>query len=1550
MRLGLTRLGLISLLACASTALGGWNAFVIRNSSTGSISPTINDVTVSGQAAKEFIVSLGGQKAGWGTSDLDGITLSEVLRLGVARLDDRTRFTAGTGPAVAPYLNFWITDGNGKFAVVANEPSNPDFQPLYNNGYNLTWADLANKPAKIYENSDMSWLPNIGFGNGVKLSFADLANFKIQAPTAAQLATNWAGLGTGAPRELGTNKAYGINWVFGDSLSNYVSGQPGYIVANPVAIAPADYFVSPATLAASRVLFSAPHGLGNNPFAYDWDSAKPEIAAGAPAGYGNSSFYASVLNNSTSTPVANVTDRYRSLRIGMRDLFGQNVTVGQIAKISYQTKKPAAQTAIDWRISIYTTPGDYATDPTNLSQGTGDAAKWYRNRLQNHPAGCLNLVAPAYQWNLWSTDAGTNQMLFSANRIDFTGENMSLVDLRGSLVTRGTSTWNFSGEEVMMIDFTLGANSGGGTGQSQMDAIQIQLTDGRLANLDLTAGTEWKVATVHGHDQFTISSDKSALTYAPQPVNAKGWYWNNNNGSPAGTPALNGANSSGLDPSAPRQGSRTFACTDVAVGRPLNSIKLVVEYDTNPTINFFITDGNGKFGIFAPTSGGLNSVAHKQLLTDGWTRATIDLTRSDIPDTASVAIYEHNGFTNVYGQPFTAMTWGDIKNYTIAGMYDYQRSPALGWDRWGTMFDKVNAAGSTSLVNGYGLALIWGDTVGNTAYATQSRRIRNVQVSFADVDYVGTFADAQVRDVLELNVPAPGLYLKPGDSITVDMDVKNLQQKVNGCQAILGYSSDFFNTGSVAAGGGDWDELIWQDWTIAGEINTAIGVDAKGSTGTDANGTIAKITLVAKDHEGTTQVVFLPDQSDVKATFLSAVGLPPQPIWPTKFNSTTIVIDDTPPVITCPADVTVGSGQLTDPPATGLATATDAYSPIAITYTDDRSGLTGCNSTGTIVRTWTATDPAGNVATCDQTITVIDNAAPVMTACPVNITQPTDPGQCQAVVSYTPPTATDLCYTEGFENEQFQSGAPWINGQGMPSISWNDYNSHVVRVPSGTDGIGSKGGIAHGIIDSTSLPGAPDDYSGAFSRMRGYSNSFGLGWKASVDAYIDLSDPAVVANTYGWDLSVAANTQSGGHLRDFIFHVASDDSAPGHVLVATSNNSNFQKRNDLDALNHYAVTTSGWYTFEWVFRDAAGVLAVDLNLLNADGSVLWTNTRSSATDLIGSVVGGNRYMWFTFLAVDKLAIDNTRLIRNVPVVCSPPSGSAFPKGTTTVTCTATDACNNAASCSFDVTVQDDEKPTIAIDSVKQGTKDLLASGAVALQGPVEITVSAADNCDLTNAPAVTVNGEEATLDTGAAGTWTYVFVVGSSTPNGPALIVASITDAADNDASDTASFNVNKNQITGQIELEDFVGSAREVTFVATGGVKKPWTLPLTFTGGIASYTLTDVPAGTTAISAKTAWSLREKQTVSLSATGQAVLDFVNGDGVRASWNPATDHYLRGGDINGTNSINILDYSTLKTSWGPNFKPAADVNGDGITGTVDYGIMQRNWFQVGDAE
>ena len=56
------------------------------------------------------------------------------------------------------------------------------------------------------------------------------------------------------------------------------------------------------------------------------------------------------------------------------------------------------------------------------------------------------------------------------------------------------------------------------------------------------------------------------------------------------------------------------------------------------------------------------------------------------------------------------------------------------------------------------------------------------------------------------------------------------------------------------------------------------------------------------------------------------------------------------------------------------------------------------------------------------------------------------------------------------------------------------------------------------------------------------------------------------------------------------------------------------------------------------------------------------------------------------------ASDNCGLLS---LSCSPAAGSAFPVGTTTVTCTAVDTSSNSASCTFTVTVKDCEAPLVA---------------------------------------------------------------------------------------------------------------------------------------------------------------------------------------------------------------------------------------------------------------
>lgn len=421
------------------------------------------------------------------------------------------------------------------------------------------------------------------------------------------------------------------------------------------------------------------------------------------------------------------------------------------------------------------------------------------------------------------------------------------------------------------------------------------------------------------------------------------------------------------------------------------------------------------------------------------------------------------------------------------------------------------------------------------------------------------------------------------------------------------------------------------------------------------------------------------------------------------------------PDLTCVANATLSQQDDRGAYATGYPTATTCYEPLTITYGDDRAGLNQCNATGDIVRTFTVTDYFGHVSTCQQTLTIQDNTSPVV-ECPADINQDTDAGECFATVDFEP-TATDFGFFQGFEDAGWES----VDGSG-----WYEYNSKVVRVPSNTGGIVSKTGNAHAVINSTILPPSPDDYTGLFGRLGSYSNVFGDGYYVRQDVYFDLTDAAVIDNTYGWDLSVASSNQTGGHLQDFIFHTCSD--ASGKILVGASNNSNFTRKINLTSGNHYEVNTSGWYTLEWDFRDFGdGTLAVDCNLLDANGNRLWTETRYTAANIIASVVGGNRYIWFTFLEVDELAIDNTSLVRKVAVSPDHASGSQFNVGTTPITVNATDACSNSAmSCSFDVIVTDNELPNAVCQTA---TFELDASGNGTLDA-ADVDGGSTDNCGI----------------------------------------------------------------------------------------------------------------------------------------------------------------------------------------------------------------------------
>jgi len=246
-------------------------------------------------------------------------------------------------------------------------------------------------------------------------------------------------------------------------------------------------------------------------------------------------------------------------------------------------------------------------------------------------------------------------------------------------------------------------------------------------------------------------------------------------------------------------------------------------------------------------------------------------------------------------------------------------------------------------------------------------------------------------------------------------------------------------------------------------------------------------------------------------------------------------------------------------------------------------------------------------------------------------------------------------------------------------------------------------------------------------------------------------------------------------------------------------------------------------------------------------------------------------------------------------------------------------------------------------------------------GTVNISVDARDdNAGLASEPSVVLTSPSSStvnatyVDEDPDGTFNYTWDVDGTTEIGTWEVKITATDKAGNLVESFFDICVNINQVTGKVELERFLGTGtvpahtRVVTFVATGGTSiKTWNLTLENTSGaVFDYTLIDVPPGTTAISAKTAWNLREKLAVTFTE-GQATADFLK-DGV-AGWSDATDHYLRAGDLNGSNTVNIQDYGILKLNWLAT-APVADLDGSGQVNALDYAYMKLNWFKAGDPQ
>ena len=113
------------------------------------------------------------------------------------------------------------------------------------------------------------------------------------------------------------------------------------------------------------------------------------------------------------------------------------------------------------------------------------------------------------------------------------------------------------------------------------------------------------------------------------------------------------------------------------------------------------------------------------------------------------------------------------------------------------------------------------------------------------------------------------------------------------------------------------------------------------------------------------------------------------------------VVDTRPPVLSCSADEIIECGSpwdFTRPFADDLCDGTNVTVAIVGTVTNNL-----CGRTLSATRTWRATDACGNMALCNQTVSIVDTRAPAITCAPNALIE------CGSPWAFTPPSVTDLC-------------------------------------------------------------------------------------------------------------------------------------------------------------------------------------------------------------------------------------------------------------------------------------------------------------------------------------------------------------------------------------------------------------------------------------------------------------------------------------------------------------------------------------------------------------
>jgi hypothetical protein len=389
---------------------------------------------------------------------------------------------------------------------------------------------------------------------------------------------------------------------------------------------------------------------------------------------------------------------------------------------------------------------------------------------------------------------------------------------------------------------------------------------------------------------------------------------------------------------------------------------------------------------------------------------------------------------------------------------------------------------------------------------------------------------------------------------------------------------------------------------------------------------------------------------------------------------------------------------------------------------------------GTTTNTFVVTDASGNTDTCTFTVTVNDTEAPEIT-CPGNITQNNDPGVCGAVITYAVPVGTDNC--SGAATEQ-TAGL----GSGVLYPIGTTTNTFVVTDASGNTNTCSFTVTINDIEPPVANCAAP------FTIQLDANGDASI-TAADVDnistdncgiASLSVSPSTFTCADVGPNTVTLTVTDVNGNSSTCTTIVTVEDNVPPVANCAAP----FTIQ--LDANGDASITVGD---IENGSTDACGIASTSIDVTDFTCADVGPNTVTlTVTD-----VNGNSSTCTTIVTVQdsippaitcpaditvNTDFGNCSAIVNFPMpitsdncgvatvvqTMGDPSGSMFPVGNTTIEFTATDVNGNSNTCSFIITVIDNEPPVAVCQNI---TIQLDASGNASIVA-ADVDGGSTDQC------------------------------------------------------------------------------------------------------------------------------------------------------------------------------------------------------------------------------